>query len=228
MSGSRLARVRNSSCSEASPVRGARAMRWACGAWRGARRPVAGDGAVQSQSGVQAWHRGGGGRQPGGRLCVAGGGSGVSPGAAGGSWVAPDRSIPLVPLPAVAASGQRVLNRVRPGTGRCPEGACHGRKGRRCKGARQPRGRRSGSNTRLTEPLAAAPPCPSPRSGKEPLPLSAASPPAPDRTRPGARSRPASRCRRRRRPPRACAAGPAAPSPPVPPARPRRNARRDG
>ena len=154
MSGSRLARVRNSSCSEASPVRGARAMRWACGAWWGARRPVAGDGAVQSQSGVQAWHRGGGGRQPGGRLCVAGGGSGVSPGAAGGSWVAPDRSIPLVPLPAVAASGQRVMNRVRPGTGRCPEGACHGRKGRRCKGARQPRGRRSGSNTRLTGPLA--------------------------------------------------------------------------
>ena len=163
MSGSRLARVRNSSCSEASPVRGARAMRWACGAWRGARRPVAGDGAVQSQSGVQAWHRGGGGRQPGGRLCVAGGGSGVSPGAAGGSWVAPDRSITLVPLPAVAASGQRVLNRVRPGTGRCPEGACHGRKGRRCKGARQPRGRRSGSNTRLTGPLAATAPAGSQR-----------------------------------------------------------------
>ena len=163
MSGSRLARVRNSSCSEASPVRGARAMRWACGAWWGARRPVAGDGAVQSQSGVQAWHRGGGGRQPGGRLCVAGGGSGVSPGAAGGSWVAPDRSIPLVPLPAVAASGQRVLNRVRPGTGRCPEGACHGRKGRRCKGARQPRGRRSGSNTRLTGPLAATAPAGSQR-----------------------------------------------------------------
>ena len=163
MSGSRLARVRNSSCSEASPVRGARAMRWACGAWWGARRPVAGDGAVQSQSGVQAWHRGGGGRQPGGRLCVAGGGSGVSPGAAGGSWVAPDRSIPLVPLPAVAASGQRVMNRVRPGTGRCPEGACHGRKGRRCKGSRQPRGRRSGSNTRLTGPLAATAPAGSQR-----------------------------------------------------------------